>query len=113
MAFYASIWNTSRKACRYIFSKRVIGMQKEKKQNPVGLFLKNNFNRDILLYGGVEWTFWAIFATLAFTTAHLAQVGFSSKTTGVIMALVSVAGIVASPIVGNLSDKIGSARSSA
>ncbi len=85
-------------------------MQKEKKQNPFSLFLKNNFNRDILLYGGVEWTFWAIFATLAFTTAHLAQVGFSSKTTGVIMALVSVAGIVASPVVGNLSDRIGSPR---
>lgn len=85
-------------------------MGKQKRGNAFGTFLRNNFNRDVLFYGGVEWTFWAAFATLAFTSAHLAQSGFSSTTVGVIMALVSVAGIVSSPVIGNISDKIGSPR---
>jgi len=83
------------------------------KHNPLraaAVFLRNYFNRDALFYGGVEFTFWAAFAAVAFTSAHLAQVGFASSTVGVIMALVSVAGIIASPIIGDISDKIGSPR---
>ena len=83
------------------------------KSNPfraAGIFLRNYFHHDALLYGGVEFTFWAAFAAAAFTSAHLAQVGFSSSSVGVIMALVSVMGIIASPIIGDISDKIGAPR---
>ena len=83
------------------------------KHNPLrsaAVFLKNYFHHDALVYGGVEFTFWAAFAAVAFTSAHLAQVGFSSSSVGVIMALVSVAGIIASPIIGDISDRIGSPR---
>ena len=74
------------------------------------VFLKNNFNHDIWLYGGVEAAFWAAFAALAFTSAYLAQEGFKSSTVGVIMAVISVLGIVFSTIIGNITDKIGSPR---
>ena len=74
------------------------------------VFLKNNFNRDIWVYGGVVAAFWAAFAALTFTSAHLAQEGFSSSAVGGIMAIASVLGIVSSAIIGNITDKIGSPR---
>ena len=54
------------------------------------VFLKNNFNRDIWIYGGVVAAFWAAFAAMTFTSAHLAQEGFSGSAVGGIMAIASV-----------------------
>ena len=92
------------------FSRFVVRDETGRRHFAPAIYLKNNFSHDILLYGGVEFTFWAAFSVLAFTSAYLAQCGFSSTTVGIIMALVSVAGIIASPIIGNLSDRIGSPR---
>ena len=74
------------------------------------VWLHNNFNRDIMLYGGVEFTYWAASAAMTFTSAYLAQVDFSSSIVGVIMACISIVGIIASTIIGDISDKIGSPR---
>lgn len=74
------------------------------------VWLHNNFNHDIMLYGGVEFTYWAASAVMTFTSAHLAQTGFTSSVVGVIMACISIVGIIASTIIGDISDKVGSPR---
>ena len=75
-----------------------------------GAFWKKYFSRDILVYGGVEAAFWSAFTAVVFLSTALADSGFSGAQTGTIMAVRNVVGMVATAVVANWTDKIGSPR---
>ena len=63
-----------------------------------------------LRFSAIELFFWAAFAASAFTAAYLQELGHNAKTVGTIMACVNVVGLIASPVMGSLSDRMQSAR---
>ena len=63
-----------------------------------------------LRFSAIELFFWAAYATSAFTAAYLKELGHSAKIVGTIMALVNVIGLLASPFMGSLSDRLHSSR---
>ena len=61
-------------------------------------------------FSAIELFFWAAYATSAFTAAYLKELGHNAKIVGTIMAFVNVIGLLASPIMGSLSDRLHSSR---
>ena len=61
-------------------------------------------------FSAIELFFWAAYATSAFTAAYLKELGHNAKIVGTIMAFVNVIGLLASPIMGAMSDRLHSAR---
>lgn len=60
--------------------------------------------------GSAEFLFFCAYAGSAFVAAYLKERGYSPAAVGVLLALVNCAGVVASPVMGTLSDRLGSSR---
>ncbi|MBP3371933.1 MAG: MFS transporter [Clostridia bacterium] len=61
-------------------------------------------------FSAIELFYWAACAGTAFIAAYLQELNYSASLVGIVMALINCIGIVASPIMGSLSDTMGSQR---
>lgn len=67
------------------------------------------FHSDNAVFAGIQWFFWSGFGLIfAFLAAYYQDIGFSPIEIGLVMALVSAANIVGQPILGTISDRLGS-----
>ncbi len=66
--------------------------------------------RERAAFSGVTLIFYLAHAATAFVASYLKEQGFAATQVGTIMAVLNCVGIVSSPILGNLADRMNSSR---